>query len=77
MMDNCTNFAENSTAIFNFSIINDISCLIKEEPTLKKVHDLILIILLVIVMFSMGCSVTFEEVSFNFLFEKQISFQTQ
>ncbi len=75
MMKNCTNFVENLTAIFNFSIRNNISCLIKEEPTLKKVHDLLFIILLVLVMFSMGCSVAFEEVSF--LFASQISFQTQ
>jgi len=32
-------------------------------PILKKVHDILIVVLLICVMFAMGCSITWEQVS--------------
>ncbi len=32
-------------------------------PILKKVHDILIVVLLVCVMFAMGCSITWQQVS--------------
>lgn len=47
-MDNLTELASNATA---------------GQPVLKTVHDYLLVVLLVAVMFAMGCHITWEQVS--------------
>jgi hypothetical protein len=32
-------------------------------PILKKIHDILIVVLLICVMFAMGCSITWEQVS--------------
>ncbi len=36
-------------------------------PILKKIHDILIVVLLVSVMFAMGCSITWEQVSYLFI----------
>jgi hypothetical protein len=32
-------------------------------PIMKKIHDILIVVLLICVMFAMGCSITWEQVS--------------
>lgn len=44
-------------------------------PLLKNVHDILIVVLLICVMFAMGCSITLQQVSRNFLlYHKNIKF---
>jgi len=42
---------------------SDVQITTHEPPMLKKIHDLLIIVLLVTVMFAMGCSITWKQVS--------------
>ena len=37
-------------------------------PILKKIHDILIVVLLVSVMFAMGCSITWEQVRSFYIF---------
>ena len=39
----------------------------KSSPLLKKIHDYLIVVLLVAVMFAMGCSITWSQVSYRSL----------
>lgn len=41
---------------------SDVQITTQEPPMLKKIHDLLIIVLLVTVMFAMGCSITWKQV---------------
>lgn len=37
------------------------------QPMLKSIHDILIVVLLICVMFAMGCSITIEQVSYSSL----------
>jgi len=72
------NFVNHTNNNETFLLLNLINITINETsqsdsdvtPILKQVHDILIVLLLICVMFAMGCSVTIEQVSFNFIFYK-------
>lgn len=72
---NLTNNSNDTISLSNIinATINDTSLSSSSiTPAIKQIHDILIVILLICVMFSMGCSVTLEQVSEEFSFLKLV-----
>jgi hypothetical protein len=68
---NLTNISNHTISLSNIinATINETSLSSSSvTPVIKQIHDILIVILLICVMFSMGCSVTLEQVSEDFSF---------
>lgn len=65
LIDNITESSiENSTSdTYNDTFFTELPKWSSTEPLMKKFHDVLIVILLICVMFAMGCSITLEQVS--------------
>ena len=63
LIDNITESSIDNSTSDNDTFFTELPKWSQTEPLMKKFHDILIVILLICVMFAMGCSITLEQVS--------------
>lgn len=63
LIDNITELSIDNSTSDNDTFFAELPKWSPTEPFMKKFHDILIVILLICVMFAMGCSITLEQVS--------------